>query len=148
MATPRRIHQKIIGEMYLTIANYIRAKGGACEVWLSPFGVFLNADDSIYVEPDLIVVCEPDKVEERGCVGAPDWVVEVESPSSRKLDGVLKLRKYREAGVREYWIVHPDKRMIQIYYFGEDEDVALYSFDDEISSGIVDGLTIRLADTV
>lgn len=148
MATPRRIHQKIVGEMYLTIANYIRAKGGACEVWLSPFGVFLNADDSIYVEPDLIVVCEPDKVEERGCVGAPDWVVEVESPSSRKLDGVLKLRKYREAGVREYWIVHPDKRMIQIYYFGEDEDVALYSFDDEISSGIVDGLTIRLADTV
>ena len=144
-AVSRKIYEV---SKYLTIANYIRAKGSACEVWLSPFGVFLNADDSIYVEPDLIVVCEPDKVEERGCVGAPDWVVEVESPSSRKLDGVLKLRKYREAGVREYWIVHPDKRMIQIYYFGEDEDVALYSFDDEISSGIVDGLTIRLADTV
>ncbi len=149
MAAPTRTHQKINGEMYLIVANYIRAHGGKCEVYIPPFGVFLNADDSTYVEPDLVVVCDTDKLEERGCVGAPDWIVEVVSPSSRKMDGIIKAEKYRQAGVREYWLIHPDKRTVLVYRFDapdDSESVIIYSFDDEIPSGIYPDLTVSLKD--
>ena len=148
LAAPTWTHQKIVGTLHLTIANYINSRGGPCQVAFSPVDVYLNADGSNLVEPDLFVVCDPNKIKEKGCYGAPDWVIEVVSPSSRQHDAVRKLRKYREAGVREFWLIHYDKRMIQIHYFGEDEDVALYSFDDEVPSGVIDGLTIRLSDTL
>ncbi len=146
MAAPTRTHQKIAGEMHLIIANYIREKGGACEVYIPPFGVYLNGDDSSYLEPDLTVVCDTDKLEEKGCVGAPDMVVEVLSPSSRQMDCLLKLGKYREAGVREYWIIYPDKRTVQVFRFEgkEEEFVELYSFDDKIPCGIFPGLHVSL----
>ena len=74
--------------------------------------VYLNADNSTYLEPDLTVLCDPAKSEDKGCVGAPDWVVEVVSPSSKRMDYLLKLFKYRTAGVREYWIINPEKRIV------------------------------------
>ena len=108
--------------------------------------VYLNGDDSSYLEPDLTVVCDTDKLEEKGCVGAPDMVVEVLSPSSRQMDCLLKLGKYREAGVREYWIIYPDKRTVQVFRFEgkEEEFVELYSFDDKIPCGIFPGLHVSL----
>ena len=149
MATPTRTHQRVEGEMYLVAANYIRAHNGTCEVYIPPFAVFLYGDDSTYLEPDMIVVCDPSKMEERGCIGAPDWVVEIISPSSVKLDLGKKLFKYRDAGVREYWVIYPDKRIVMVYLFNRDEEkenITIYSFEDEIPCLVVEGLKIRLAD--
>lgn len=149
MASPTRTHQKIAGEMYLAVAGYIRAHGGACEVYIPPYAVYLYGDDSVYVEPDLTVICDPSKSEERGCVGAPDWIVEVVSPSSKRIDYTVKLFKYRSAGVREYWIMNPDKRNVMVYsWLDGHEDVEIYSFEDEIPAGIYPDLKIRLADMV
>jgi Uma2 family endonuclease len=149
MATPTRTHQKIVGEMYLAVAGYIRSHGGACEVYIPPYAVYLNADNSTYLEPDLTVICDPSKSEDKGCVGAPDWVVEVVSPSSKRMDYLLKLFKYRTAGVREYWIINPEKRVVLVYTWNDGhESVDMYAFEDEIPSGIYPDLKIRLADVV
>ena len=151
MATPTRTHQKINGEMYLAVANYIRAHGGKCEVYIPPFAVFPYADESTYFEPDLTVVCDPAKLEERGCVGAPDWIVEILSPSSAGMDCIKKLNKYRDAGVREYWVISPEKRIIIVYRFAdkkEQETAAIYSFDDAVSCSLWPDFSIRLADHV
>lgn len=151
MAAPTRTHQNIAGKMYIMVSNYIADKGGGCEAYIAPFGVYLNADDSVFVEPDLIVVCDPSRVEERGCIGAPDWVVEVVSPSSGKMDYSIKMNKYRTAGVREYWVIDPRTRMVVVYLFGEygaTEDVSMHSFDEEIHSSIYPDLGIRLSEHV
>ena len=148
MACPTRTHQKINGEMYLAVANYIRSHGGSCEVYIPPFAVMPYADDTTYLEPDLTVVCDTSKLEERGCVGAPDWIVEILSPSSRKLDCVKKLFKYRDSGVREYWLISPEKRIVIVYLFSKDDDTTIYSFEDEIPCSIFPDLKIRLADHV
>ncbi len=147
MASPTRTHQKIVGGMYLAVAGYIRSRGGRCEVYIPPYGVFLNGDDSTYVEPDLTVICDLDKSEEKGCIGAPDWIVEVVSPSSKRIDYSIKLFKYRTAGVREYWIINPEKRIILVYSWKDgQESVDMYSFEDKIDAGIYPDLQIRLAD--
>lgn len=149
MASPTRTHQKITGEMHIAVANYIRSHEGECEVYIPPYAVYLNADNSIYVEPDLTVICDHSKSEEKGCVGAPDWIVEVVSPSSKRMDYSLKLFKYRTAGVREYWIINPEKRIVMVYSWNEGhESVDMYSFEDEIPAGIYPDLRIRLADVV
>ena len=149
MATPSRTHQKIVGELHLTVANYIKAHGGSCEVYIPPFGVFLYGDESTYVEPDLTVVCDSSKLDEKGCWGAPDWVVEVLSPSTGTKDMGKKYSKYRSAGVREYWMIHPEKKVVIVYGFSKEEDkesAAIYSFDDEITCGIYPELKIRPRD--
>ena len=149
MASPTKTHQKIAGEMYLSVAGYIRSHGGDCEVYIPPYAVYLNADNSTYVEPDLTVICDPAKSEEKGCVGAPDWIVEVVSPSSKRMDYLLKLFKYRTAGVREYWIINPEKRIVSVYrWIDGNESAEMYTFEEEIPSGIYPDFRIRLADTV
>lgn len=146
MATPTRTHQKIAGEMYLAVASYIKAHQGKCEVYIPPFAVFLCADDFTYVEPDLSVICDLDKLDERGCNGAPDWIVEVVSPSSQRMDYGIKLFKYRMAGVREYWIINPEKRVVMVYLFGEEkEEAVMYSFEDEVPCSIYPDLKIKPA---
>ena len=112
----------------------------------APFAVFLNQDDHNYVEPDISVICDPNRINEKGCNGAPDFIIEIVSPSSQRMDYLTKLFKYRTAGVREYWIVNPMKQTVQTYFFGDVEDSNQYSFDDEISVGIYDDLKICIAD--
>ncbi len=141
MAPPSRTHQKILSALHLKIGGYINAKGGSCEVYLSPFAVFLNANDKNYVEPDISVICDPNKLNDKGCAGAPDWIIEIVSPGSRRMDYYTKLFKYRNAGVREYWIVDPDKQRITVYNF-ESEDTGEYTFSDIIKAGIYDDLWI------
>ena len=114
MAPPSRIHQKISGQLHKSIANYIDRNNGSCEVYAAPFAVFLNADDKNYVEPDISVVCDKNKLSDRGCEGAPDWIIEITSPSSQRMDYLTKLWKYRSSGVREYWIVNPLKETVQV----------------------------------
>ena len=151
MGSPGRIHQEIIGELHVEVANYIRSHGGPCKVYESHLAVFLFGDNSTYVEPDLSVVCNPDKLDDRGCVGAPDWIVEVLSPSSGRMDCIVKLIKYRTAGVREYWIVDPKMRTIATYRFSgeeEEEQVEFYSFDDKVPCSLFPELQIRLSEFV
>ena len=153
MQMPTRTHQKINGEMHVRVANYIREKGGPCEVYIPPFAVYFPDDDSTYFEPDLTVICDQDKLDEKGCHGAPDWIVEISSPSTRKLDYTKKLVKYRKYGVREYWIVNPQNRTVTVFIFDKGnpemfDDTSIYSFDDEIQSYIYPDLKIRLSDTV
>ena len=109
MATSSRTHQRVLSSIFLKIANYIDSHKGNCEVDIAPFAVFLNNDDINYVEPDILVVCDSSKLDDKGCHGAPDWIIEIVSPGSKRMDYFIKLFKYRTAGVREYWIVDPDK---------------------------------------
>lgn len=146
MAPPSYLHQKLVMELSATIRDYIKSHGGSCEVLPAPFAVFLNQDDHNYVEPDISVICDPNRINDRGYNGAPDFIIEIVSPSSQRMDYLTKLFKYRTAGVREYWIVNPMKESVQTYLFGDIEDFNQYSFDDEIPVGIYDDLKIRIAD--
>lgn len=141
MAPPSRKHQRIVGELFRKVSDYIESKSGACEVDIAPFAVFLNQDDKNYVEPDISVIYDRNKLTERGCTGVPDWIIEVVSPSSIKIDYVIKLFKYRTAGVREYWIVDSDKNRITVYNF-ETDDIFEYTFSDTVKAGIYDDLKI------
>ena len=145
MAPPTRKHQEIIGELFAVIREYILRHGGSCRVYIAPFAVFLNENNKNYVEPDISVICDPDKLTDEGCTGAPDWIIEIVSPSSRKMDYNRKLFKYRTAGVREYWIVDPDKNRITVYYF-EKDDMNEYSFSDNIPSGLYPDFSINLSE--
>lgn len=121
MAPPKRIHQKLVNRLCQTITNHIDSKDGGCEVYPAPFAVFLNADDKTYVEPDLSVVCDQSKLDEYGCNGAPDWIIEIVSPSTERMDYGIKLFKYRSAGVREYWIINPQNRTVNVFDFDSNE---------------------------
>ncbi|MCI8448322.1 MAG: Uma2 family endonuclease [Eubacterium sp.] len=143
MAPPSRTHQKLSMFFSSEISNYIKEKKGICEVYSAPFAVFLNKDETNYVEPDISVICDTDKLDEQGCHGAPDWIIEIVSPSNKSMDYLTKLFKYRAAGVREYWIVDPIKLMIIVYTFGK-ESMEEYSFGDKVPAGIFDDFTIKV----
>lgn len=145
MASPTNAHQAVLGWMHLEIANYIRGKKGKCKVRLSPFAVFLMNDDRNYVEPDLLVMCGLDRLESDGVHGAPDWAIEIVSPSSRTMDYKRKVSAYERAGVREYWIIDPKKEVVVIYNLEEGWVPEIYHFTDCIRSRIVEGLEIDFA---
>ena len=111
----------------------------------APFAVFLNKDDRNYVEPDISVVCDKNKLDDRGCNGAPDWVIEVTSPSNPQNDDGIKLFKYRTAGVREYWIVNPQMKSVMVYDLEKEEKSNQYSFEDDIPVCIYDDLSIQIS---
>lgn len=146
MAPPSRIHQKLVFSISRIIGNYIADHHGSCEVYPAPFAVNLDADDKNWVEPDVSVICDPNKLTNRGCSGAPDLIFEIVSPASRKQDYTLKHFIYSQSGVREYWIVDPAKEKVVVYCYEHDSDPCLYSFDSDIPVGIYEGLTIRIKD--
>ncbi len=143
-ALPDGVRAELIdGQIYYIIADYIDSEGGNCEVNIAPFSVFLNNDDKNYVEPDILIVCEPSKLDEKGCHGAPDWIIEIISPGNKEMDYYKKLFKYQAAGVREYWIVDPTKELVMVYRF-EKETMEEYSFGEDIPVGIYDGFSIKV----
>ena len=144
MAPPSRIHQRLVMELAGTIRDYIKHNHGNCQVYPAPFAVNLDAEDKNWVEPDVSVICDPDKLTDRGCYGAPDLIFEIVSPSSRKLDYGIKNVIYAQSGVREYWIVDPAKEKVVVYCYDHDSDPCLYSFDSDIPVGIYQGLMIRI----
>lgn len=146
MALPTRIHQRIVTELGTAINIHIKKNNGSCEVNVSPFAVYLEQNDTNYVEPDISVICDKNILDESGCHGAPDWIIEVVSPSSTRMDYFIKLFKYRTAGVREYWIVNPTTKTVQTYIFSDVEDSNQYSFEDEIPVYIYPGFTIKVND--
>lgn len=141
MAPPSRKHQDIAGELFGIIREYIKSKDGSCRPYIAPFAVFLNKNDKNYVEPDISVICDPGKLHDKGCIGAPDWIIEIISPGSRQMDYYTKLFKYRASGVKEYWIVDPEKDRILVYNF-ETEKTGDYTFSDSVKAGIYDDLYI------
>ena len=145
MAPPSPMHQELVMELSATLRDYIKKNGGPCKVYPAPFAVFLNEDDRNYVEPDISVICDSSKVDNRGYQGAPDFIIEIVSPSSQRMDYLTKLFKYRTAGVREYWIANPLQRTVQVYSFEGTEDSTQYSFDDEITVTIYGDLKICVA---
>lgn len=146
MALPNTNHQRISYALARKISDYIDKKEGDCEVFLAPFAVFLNQDDQNYVEPDISVICDKNKLDENGCNGAPDWIIEVTSPSNPQNDYGIKLFKYRTAGVREYWIVNPQKKSVMVYDLGKNEKSNQYGFEEDISACIFEDLYIRISD--
>lgn len=141
MSPPNRIHQEIAGELFGIIREYIKKHNGQCKPYIAPFAVFLNEDDLTYVEPDISVICDQNKLNDKGCVGAPDWIIEIVSPGSQRMDYMIKLFKYKSAGVREYWIVDQKKNRIIVYDF-EKDDMKEYTFSDTVETGIYNGFEI------
>lgn len=137
MAPPIRIHQELVFQIGKIIGNYIDSHDGDCKVYPAPFAVNLDADDKNWVEPDISVICDKSKLTDRGCSGAPDWIIEITSPSTQGHDYLKKLLLYQKHGVREYWIVNPSAKSVMVYDF-EHGDSAGYSFDDQIPSAIYD----------
>lgn len=146
MVPPNRIHQKIVMNFSAKIHDYIQKNHGSCEVYPAPFAVFLNADDKTYVEPDISVICDPSKLDDRGCNGAPDWIIEVASPGTKRTDYGVKLFKYCSAGVREYWIINPLTKTVNVFDLEKEELSDQYCFDDDIPACIYTGFTVNIAE--
>lgn len=152
MSPPMRRHQKAAGKIFQQFANYLDGK--KCEVYPAPFGVrlFEKKDDppynvSTFVEPDITVVCDPDKLDDYGCKGAPDLVVEILSPSTVRHDRLLKFNLYQKAGVKEYWIVDPDAKGVMVMTLEEGQYHApmLYTAKDTVPVGVLEDCRIDLS---
>lgn len=145
MASPGVVHQEILWRLTALIDEYIDTKGGQCKV-IPDLDTKLSTDRDTIVRPDISVVCDPDKLTEKRCEGSPDWIIEIASPGDPKHDYLTKLELYQRVGVREYWIVDPMKHSVIAYRMTEENfDTTCYTFNDNISAGIYDDLTINFA---
>lgn len=147
MAPPSRIHQEITFQLARKLADYIDSKQGNCKVYPAPFAVNLDANDENWVEPDISVICDPGKLTDRGCSGAPDFIVEVVSSSSRRMDYVHKAALYLRTGVREYWVVDPLKKYTTVYLNEQDPSEfapIIFPFESSIKVGIFSDLSINI----
>ena len=145
MESPNVNHQRIVGKLIILIGRYIEEHGGSCEV-LPDLDTKLDTAEDTIVRPDISIICDPDKLTERRCEGAPDWIIEIVSPSNPKHDYLTKLELYQRTGVREYWIVDPRKKTVTAYRLDENDfDMTCYSFQDKIKVGIYDDLMIDFA---
>lgn len=145
MAPPNTMHQRILMNLSGEVRDHIKKHNGNCEVFPAPFAVFLNKDNQNYVEPDISVICDKNKINDKGCAGAPDWIIEIVSPSTQRMDYGIKLFKYRTAGVKEYWVVNPATRTVNVYDFEHEEKTQQYSFDDDIPVCIYEDLSINIS---
>lgn len=148
LASPSKKHQEIVAELTYAIKVHIVAHGGSCKVYQAPFAVNLFGDDSTFVEPDLSAVCDRTKLSDRGCEGAPDFVVEVVSPGNPGMDYVTKLNLYKEAGVREYWICDPERERTHVYRFEDDSVPSIYPFASPVPCGVFPGFEMDFAAVV
>lgn len=138
MSSPTSFHQMVAGLIYTKLLSHMLETGGKCLPMISPLDVQLDCDDRTMVQPDVIIVCDRDKIIERCVFGAPDFVIEVLSKSSSKRDSVIKLNKYMTAGVREYWLIDPKRQKVLVYRFQKEEYPVIYGFDSQVPVGIWD----------
>lgn len=139
MSSPSSVHQMISAEICRLMKAYIDKEKGICIPLAAPIDVQLDCDDRTMVQPDVLVVCDRDKIIRRCIYGAPDFIAEILSLSSRRKDMTVKLKKYSESGVREYWIVDPDKKKVVVYDLENDELPAVYGFEAKIPVRIFGG---------
>ncbi|MBK8472589.1 MAG: Uma2 family endonuclease [Sphingobacteriales bacterium] len=155
MAAPSRFHQQLAGRIHGQLFVFLQGK--KCQPFFAPFDVRLlnknhsTPDNNVYsvVQPDLCVVCDLDKLDERGCNGAPEWIIEILSPGNSKHDVATKYKLYEEAGVLEYWVVMPQQRLVNVFDLDTNAQKyqfrATYTEEDIAPSQTVEGLTIDLA---
>ena len=132
MEAPSFIHQIIGGELHRQISNFIISHKGSCIACTAPADILLDRDDRTAVQPDVFVICDRGNITRKHGMGAPDLVIEVLSPSTKKKDMNLKRDKYQRAGVREYWMIDPDKQKVIVENFEGDQDITIYSFTNKI----------------
>jgi len=148
MAPPLRVHQGIITQLVYQIESYL--KGKKCKVYPAPFAVrlFPEKDDSdtTVFEPDIVVICDADKLDDKGCNGAPDLVIEIISPSTARYDRIYKFRKYQQAGVKEYWIVDPETKSVQVCILENGRYImSVYEDTEKAPVGVLEGCKIDLS---
>ena len=146
MASPSQEHQTISMELSTVLNTYIRGKKGSCRVFHAPFDVKLSEQPLTIVQPDLMIVCDKDKLYGKRCNGAPDFIIEIVSPGNPADDYIRKLYYYKNAGVREYWIVDPRRKNVTINFFEGNMLNVQYSFDSVIKVNIYDDLYINFSD--
>ena len=139
MAAPTFLHQLTAGEIHRPVANYIYDNHGNCKPLIAPVDIQLDCDEKTMVQPDIAILCHDDKVHTWGVYGAPDFILEVISPSTKRKDYTKKLTKYMNAGVREYWIMDPYQEIVLVYFFGKEICPVIYGIGDAIPVGIYDG---------
>ena len=139
ISSPSVVHQQLVFTLCQKLNSFIRENGGECIAMLSPMDVHLKSDDNkTMVQPDVFVVCDRKKFTKRRIEGAPDLVIEVVSESSKRKDVAVKLPKYDEAGVKEYWLVDPESKRVVVYVLGVDMIPNVYNFEDRIPVAIFD----------
>ena len=155
MAAPNPFHQEVSGELFGYLKNYLDSRGKLCKLFAAPFDVRLYnyaksavADKDIYtvVQPDLCVICDKSKIDKRGCLGSPDFIIEILSESNLKTDLQDKYALYQENGVGEYWIVFPVEKMIQKFLLADNkyQIAGIYMENDIISPTLFPDLEINL----
>ncbi len=149
MAAPTVFHQELSMAVSSAIYNYICSNKGKCRVFTAPFSVFLEGVENRhnYLEPDITVVCDAEKLDNgKGCSGAPDWIIEITSPSTASHDYLRKMRLYQMAGVKEYWIVSPEEKKVSVLLFAHTENpYKAYSFSEDIPVDIFQGFSINIS---
>lgn len=146
MAGPSQIHQSILLELCTLLNSYVKSQKGDCKVFPAPFDVKLSSHPLTIVQPDIMIVCDKEKLDENRCNGAPDFIIEIVSPGNPSDDYIRKAYYYKNYGVREYWIVDPKRRMVTVNYFEVDLINVAYSFDATIKVNIYDNLFISFSD--
>jgi len=152
MNAPRRMHQKVSGHIFYSFYSALRGK--SCDVYEAPFDVRLpksslkNEDIFTVVQPDICIICDPSKLDDAGCIGAPDLVVEILSPSNNRKELKFKFDVYEENGVKEYWIVSPEAQTLQINVLVKNsyQSSRLYSHGDVVGSSILPGYELNVSD--
>ena len=140
MAAPSQQHQRISGRLYYEIETYLREKNGQCEVYYAPFDVWLPGNPLTIVEPDLMVICDPSKLDGKRCNGAPDWIIEIISPSNSQRDYMEKLMLYLKSGVKEYWIVDALQGQVIVYELQKHQFLGnVYSISDKVKCRMYGG---------
>ena len=146
MASPSQEHQTISMELSTLINTYIKERNGSCRVFHAPFDVKLSDKPLTIVQPDIMVICDKNKLDGKRCNGAPDFVIEIVSPGNPADDYIRKLYYYKNAGVHEYWIVDPRRKTVTINYFENNMLNIQYSFDSVIKVSIYEDLFINFSD--
>ncbi len=139
MAAPTTFHQMMAGEVYRQVANHIIDRNGDCTTFISPVDVQLDSDEKTMIQPDVVIVCDPQKIVRRNIIGAPDFVLEVVSPGTKRRDYIVKLAKYEHAKVREYWIVDPYTKKVLVYFLEGEGEITIYPIDARIPVRIFGG---------
>lgn len=142
MASPSQIHQTLSMELSNILYNYTKSKKRSCQVFSAPFDVKLTDKPLTIVQPDIMVICNKDKLDGKRCNGAPDFIIEIVSPGNQSDDYIRKPYYYKTAGVREYWIVDPRRKTVTVNYFEGSMLNIQYSFDSAIKVNIYDDFFI------
>ena len=154
MSAPMRVHARVSAKLFSSVDAFIKKKKGKCHIYYAPFDVRLplhrsKEDDKIYnvVQPDICVICDLSKLDDKGCIGAPDLIVEVLSPSTLRNDWIYKFNLYELAGVREYWLVDPKEKTVNVFLLqpnGRYGSGTVYECNQKAPVRIFEGLEIDL----